>query len=107
MASLPIDIHPAARLEQDEAFEWYRERSVVAAERFLQQVEQARSAIQNSPEAWEQYLHGTRRYLLKRFPYVVVYRVTEHNIQVVAIAHGRRKPGYWLDRLKPGRETST
>jgi plasmid stabilization system protein ParE len=106
MAKLPIDIHPAARLEQDEAFEWYRERSFDAADQFLQEIETARSAIQNSPEAWAQYLYGTRRYLLKRYPYVVVYRVTEDRIDVIAIAHGHRKPGYWVDRLTPPSNSS-
>ena len=101
MAKLSIDIHPEAQLEQDEAFEWYRERSVLAAERFIQAIERARTAIQNSPEGWAHYLHGTRRYLLKRYPYVVVYRVTDNRIEVIAIAHGRRRPGYWADRLKP------
>jgi plasmid stabilization system protein ParE len=101
MAKLPIDIHPAARLEEDEAFEWYLERNLIAAEGFLHEIEQARSAIQTSPEAWAKYLYDTRRYLLKRYPYDVVYRVTADRIQVVAIAHGRRKPGYWADRLKP------
>jgi plasmid stabilization system protein ParE len=100
MAKLPIDIHPAARLEEDEAFEWYYRRDLSAAEGFLREIEQARSAIQSSPEAWAEYLYDTRRYLLKRYPYVVVYRLTEDRIQVVAIAHGRRKPGYWTDRLK-------
>jgi plasmid stabilization system protein ParE len=107
MAKLPIDIHPAARLEEDDAFEWYYQRSLRAAEGFLHEIEQARSAIQTSPEAWAQYLFDTRRYLLKRYPYVVVYRVTDERIEVVAIAHGRRKPGYWAGRIKPPGEAST
>ena len=80
MAKLPIDIHPEAQLEQDEAFEWYCERNALAGDRFIQAIEQARSAIQNSPESWGNYLHGTRRYLHKRYPYVVVYRVTVNRI---------------------------
>ncbi|MCI0334679.1 MAG: type II toxin-antitoxin system RelE/ParE family toxin [Planctomycetes bacterium] len=100
MARLPIDIHPEARLEEDDAFFYYRERSLRAAESFLKELEKARQAIQKSPEAWAAYLHGTRRYRLKRYPYVVVYRVAAFRIEVVAVAHGRRKPGYWADRLK-------
>ena len=103
MAKLPIDYHPEARIEADEAFDWYLDRSCAAAERFQRELETAQTAIQNAPEAWAEYLHGTRHYLLKRYPYVVVYRVTENRIAVIAIAHGRRKPGYWVDRLdSPG-----
>jgi plasmid stabilization system protein ParE len=99
MAKLPIDVHPDARLEGDAAFDRYREQSPRAAEAFVLALEKARTAIQNSPGMWAEYLHGTRRYLLRRFPFVVVYRVTEIRIEIIAVAHGRRKPGYWRDRL--------
>jgi toxin ParE1/3/4 len=44
------------------------------------------------------HLHGTRKFLLRRFPYAVVYRITESAIQVIAVAHGRRRPSYWKSR---------
>lgn len=96
---LPIEYHPEARLELIGALEWYSDRSLESAQKFNQQIEQAQDAIQKDPNAWAVYLHGTRRYLLKRFEYVVVYRVLDDRIQFIAIAHGRRKPGYWVDRL--------
>jgi plasmid stabilization system protein ParE len=99
MAKLPVDYHPAARLEANEAFDWYLDRSLSAAERFQRELERAQIAIQASPEVWGEYLAGTRHFLLKRYPYAVVYRVSEDRIEIVAIAHGRRKPGYWTDRL--------
>jgi plasmid stabilization system protein ParE len=99
MASLPIEILYEAHLEQEEAFDWYHARNKQAAAAFVQEIKDARLAIQNSPEGWAKYLHGTRRYRLKRFPYLIVYRVTEHRIDIIAVAHGRRRPGYWVDRL--------
>jgi plasmid stabilization system protein ParE len=106
MAKLPIYYHPEARIEADDAFDWYRERSRTAAERFQQQLEAAQDAIQATPNAWAEYMLGTRHYLLKRYPYVVVYRVTENRIEVIAVAHGRRKPGYWADRIRRWGEAS-
>lgn len=100
MAKLPIEILLEAHLEEDEAFDWYRNRSERAADAFLAEIEAARSAIQEFPIAWAEYLHGTRRYKLKRYPYIVIYRITEHRIEVIAVAHGKRKPGYWAERLK-------
>ena len=99
MAKLPVDFHPEARFEADAAFDYYHERSPRAAEAFYLELEKAHSAIQDSPESWERYLYGSRRYLLDRFPYIIVYRVTEHRIEIVAVAHGHRKPGYWAERL--------
>jgi len=47
---------------------------------------------------WPQYLEGTRRYVMRRFPFVLIYRDLEGTIQILAIAHGRRRPGYWYAR---------
>lgn len=96
---LPIEYHPEARLELIGALEWYSARSLESAQKFNQQIERAQEAIQRAPNSWAKYLFGTHRYLLKRFAYVMVYRVLGDRIQIVAIAHGRRKPGYWVDRL--------
>ena len=101
MAKLRIEIHIEAHEEEEKAFAWYRERSLEAADAFVQEIEQARLAIQETPEAWAKYFHGARRYLLKRFPYVVVYRVSADRIEIVAVAHGRRKTAYWADRVIP------
>jgi plasmid stabilization system protein ParE len=51
MANMPIEIHSEAHAEEEEAFDWYRDRSVRAAEAFLQEIEKARLAIQDSPDA--------------------------------------------------------
>lgn len=73
MAKLTVDFHPEARLEADVAFDNYREHSPRAAESFYLELETALMAIQDSPERWAEYLHGTRRFMLRRFPFVVVY----------------------------------
>ena len=72
MAKRRIEYHPAARLEAIEAFDWYLDRSPSAAEGFQRELEKGQAAIQDSPEAWAEYLHGMRRYLLQRYPYVMV-----------------------------------
>jgi plasmid stabilization system protein ParE len=96
---LPIEFHSDARAEADASFEYYLQRSPRAAEAFCRELENALRQIQVGLEKWPKYLHGTRRYLLKRFPFVIVYRLTEVRIEILAVAHGRRRPGYWADRL--------
>jgi hypothetical protein len=41
---------------------------------------------------------GVRRYVMCRFPFLVVYRVVGSEIEVIAVAHARRRPGYWRSR---------
>src|ERR1700759_3458821 len=98
--SLPIEFHSEARSEADTSLAYYLERSRSAAECFYQELESALEQIQTEHDRWPSYLYGTRRYLLKRFPFVIVYRSTESRIQIIAVAHGRRRPGYWMARLK-------
>jgi plasmid stabilization system protein ParE len=99
MASLPLEFHPDARIDALQAYDWYAERSQDAADSFQEELQDAGRAIRQSPERWANYLSGTRRYLMKRFPFVIVYRVATDRIEIVAVAHGRRKPGYWKRRL--------
>ena len=98
MAAPGVRLHPDAIAETNAAYKWYAERSPSAANAFISELDHAISQIQNSPERWTMHLRGTRKFLLRRFPYAVVYRITESAIQVLAVAHGRRRPGYWKSR---------
>ena len=98
MPRLDLKFHPAAADELVAAHVWYAERSVKAADGFLFEVDNALAQIQASPECGGAYLHNTRCYLLRRFPYLIVYRTVAMELQVVAVAHGRRRPGYWKSR---------
>jgi toxin ParE1/3/4 len=99
MSSRPIVIHPAVVDETRAAADWYHERSPSAARAFLAEFERAILRIAERPKIWPQYTKGTQRYLLRRFPFLVVFRQTSVRIEVVALAHAKRKPGYWKERL--------
>ena len=102
MSRLSLEFHPDARADVLEAYDWYADRSQIAADAFQEEIKRAGIAIQRNPLLWGNYLFGTRRYLLKRFPYIVVYRLAEDRIEIIAVVHGRRRPGVWKDRLKSG-----
>jgi hypothetical protein len=70
----------------------------VDSKAFLAEVDQGISQIEEGPERWPKYVRGTRRYFLHRFPYSIVYRIKNTNVQVITVAHGRRRPGYWKTR---------
>ena len=96
-----------ALAEAEEAARWYAERSPTAATVFASELDAAAQAIVRMPDSWPAYDHGTRRFLLRRFPYSVVYRVEANRIVIVAVAHAHRRPSYWSRRLtspRAGRE---
>ena len=86
--------------EAEAAARWYAERSEAAAGGFTDELDVATAAILERPEAWPMFDHGTRRYLLRRYPFSVVYRIEQHRILIVAVAHGHRRPGYWRTRTQ-------
>lgn len=94
----PVEFYPDAALEAQPAFAWYRDRNDSAAEAFLAELDRAVQLISESPIRWPIHIHGTRRFLLRRFPFGVIYRELGDTLQIVAVAHGRRRPGYWKDR---------
>jgi plasmid stabilization system protein ParE len=96
----PLEFHPGSRFDSREAIDWYRSRSQTAAPDFAEELKRALVQINKAPLACPSYLHGTRRMLLSRFPFAVVFRERLHDIQVVAIAHAKRRPGYWAKRLE-------
>ena len=84
--------------EAEAAQQWYVERSQPAGEAFLEELSHAVERVSESPGQWPQYVEGTRRYVFHRFPFSLVYREIGNDIVIVAVAHGKRKPGYWKNR---------
>ena len=100
MPSSVAQLHQEAAVEYDAAFDWYRAHSQDAALKFDFEVERAIAQIVHSPQRWPLGLHGTRKFLLSRFPFILYYRERGiGEIQVVAVAHTSRMPGYWKIRL--------
>ena len=98
MPTVPLELHPAAIEETAAAHRWYLERSQQAADAFVAEVDRAVEMIAGASERWPEYIHGTQRFLLRRFPYSVVYRRRLEGVEVIAVAHARRRPGYWRSR---------
>jgi plasmid stabilization system protein ParE len=99
MSEKVVEFHPKATAEARAAYNWYRERSHAASDAFLAEIDLALDKIVKSPLARAEYIAGTRRYLFRRFPFSIVYRVSSDVIEVIAVAHARRRPGYWAKRL--------
>jgi toxin ParE1/3/4 len=97
--SKPYRLHPLAWLEIEGGEDWYRQRSSDAAADFASDVGDAIKSIRQAPQRWPKYLHGTRRFVLDRFPFSIVYLDAAKLVNIVAVAHSKRKPGYWKRRL--------
>jgi plasmid stabilization system protein ParE len=96
-----VELNPAALREIDDAFEWYLERSLQAAEAFIRELNSALALIASAPAIWPRFEAGTRRYVLRKFPYSIIYVEIPAGIEVIAVAHQKRRPRYWQARVSP------
>jgi toxin ParE1/3/4 len=98
MARSKVEFHKEARREALAALDWYLERSEQVAERFLAEISRAVDTVSAAPQRWPEYGHDTRGFVLHQFPFAIIYRILASSVQIVAIAHMRRRPGYWKGR---------
>lgn len=94
-----IYFHRLALDELVAARRWYANQSARAAQRFQLAVEAAVRRIQSMPTAGVLFQASYRWVKVRRFPYLLYYGpIANGIIEVFAVAHGGRRPGYWLGR---------
>jgi plasmid stabilization system protein ParE len=92
-------LHPEAQQDLREAAEFYREQAGAAlSQSFLAEFEHGVNAILANPKVGAIFRGTRRRYLLRRFPYSIIYQISTDELRVNAVAHQRRRPGYWAGR---------
>jgi plasmid stabilization system protein ParE len=96
--SLPVGFRPEALDDVLLAREWYERQSPGLGDVFAAMVEQLLERIAATPELYAATFRGVRPAQLRRFPYVVYYRVLTDRIEVLAVLHGSRDPRAWKKR---------
>jgi toxin ParE1/3/4 len=92
MNSKAFEFHPEARAEFREAGRWYRTRNAKISTEFRRTVSSTVEEIAQAPHCWPTYLHGTRRFVLHRFPFSIIYLDDPELVTIIAVAHSNRKP---------------
>ena len=92
-----IFLDPAEE-EMIEAASYYQDQAVGLGEHFVAEVQHAVERIAENPMSGRIIKGETRRRLLRRFPFGILYRIEAEEIVIVAVMHLRRRPGYWSDR---------
>jgi toxin ParE1/3/4 len=96
--SLPIVLRPEAETDLLEARDWYEQQRAGLGGAFGEVVEEILARIHAMPELYGAVLRDVRRGKLRRFPYVVYYRVLTDRIEVIGVLHSGRDPQTWQDR---------
>jgi len=100
----PLRISEEAEAEATDASRWYDVRRPGLGAEFLAALDEALERIETNPSLGSRPpgVSGddVRRVIMRRFPYDVVYIELPDRIQVLAVAHERRRPGYWMGRIR-------
>lgn len=96
---MKVTVHPAVADELRETAKFYSERANQAlGMAFIAEFERALTFLSNNPELGAIWRNTARRFPLRRFPYNLVYQIKSQELRVIALAHQRRRPGYWKNR---------
>jgi len=90
---------PPAEEEMTDASIFYEAATSGLGAGFLDEVQRVVNILRDHPELGQPVGRALRRALLYRFPFSLVYSVEIDKILIVAVAHQRRRPGYWRDRI--------
>jgi len=97
---MSVRLLEVARGELDEAIAHYNKERPGLGEAFLVEILATVERIRRFPDGWHPMAPGLRRCLMRRFPYGLIYGREGPDIVIVAVAHTRRRPEYWRDRLR-------
>jgi plasmid stabilization system protein ParE len=97
---LKFSFHPAAKYELSQAAEFYKQKELNLGLDFLEEVYSAIKRILEFPLSFQKFSVNTRKCLINRFPFAIIYQIKEEGVIILAITHLSRKPGYWIERVK-------
>lgn len=94
-----VGFHPSASQELREAAAYYESHVPGLGEEFIAEVERICELLGEHTDLGARYDARHRRAFMRRFPFMLIYRTADSVVTIVAVAHTRRRPGYWKNRL--------
>jgi toxin ParE1/3/4 len=92
-------LHPEAREDLREAAEFYRNNAGLAlSQSLLAEFEHSVNLLLEHPRLGGKWRCGKRRFVMKHFPFGIIYTLVGDQLRILAVAHHSRGPGYWRQR---------
>lgn len=96
---MQIEFIEPAIIELDDAIEYYELQLTGLGNKFLSDLLETIELISKFPQLFTQNSEHTRKAVLKKFPYYLIYSIFNNRIYIIAVAHQNRAPEYWIDRI--------
>ena len=92
-------LHPEAASDLRDAAGYYRDQAGNAlSQSLLDEFERSVTMLLQHPALGAVWRHGKRRFVMRRFPFSLIYLVVGEEIRILALAHHSRRPGFWRQR---------
>lgn len=91
-----VSLRPRAEADLREAYQWYEAQRPGLGGDFLDEIQRCIAVLEDEPERRPFYYRGFRRWLTRRFPYKIFYRVEVSQVIVFRVLHAKRDHRRWL-----------
>ena len=98
--SYKLVINPEAQADLAEAIGYYNEQRDGLGREFAMRVDDVFVTIESNPHLFAASYRSARLTLVRRFPYLVCYRIVDEEVRVIAVLHNRRDSSTWKSRLR-------
>lgn len=88
-----------AFIELDDAIEYYEIQLQGLGKKFLDEVLDSIALITQFPDLFPKNSEHTRKAVLRKFPFNIIYTLFKDDIYIIAVAHQNRQPEYWIERF--------
>lgn len=96
---MKVIFHPDAEIELEKIVAYYESSQNGLGLELADEVLATIARILDYPQVGSLFSNNTRRCVVKRFPYGIIYQICEDAVRIIAVAHLRRRPGYWENRM--------
>ncbi len=94
-----IELSEEAENDLSKSFEYYFKDSPKVADTFFNEINISIEKIKQNPFSFSKVYNNIRKYVIKKFPFVIYYKVENYTIRVIAIFHTSRNPEIWNERI--------
>ena len=91
--------HPEAKEEFNGSVDFYEQSQPGLGLEFAEEVYATIARVIQYPDAWFEMSENSRRCLVNRFPYGLIYQIKANELRIIAVAHLHRRPNYWKKRM--------
>jgi toxin ParE1/3/4 len=98
---ISVKYHEAAEEELLSEIAYFELHLPGLGRRFYTEVQRVEKLLAQFPQSGQEISPGARKYAMRAFPFSLIYSIEKDSLLILAVAHQRRRPGYWLRRSAP------